>query len=122
MIKKTGFIEVKVGSKKIAFKFGMGAFALFTELSNIPLSKMGDALNENSPTQLSALIKLLYAAAYQGQLSMKRDVEFTENDVANWLDEMDEITFSEIMDTMGKARIMGKGINQIDQKKTQKMK
>lgn len=118
MIKKTGFIEIKIGTRKVAFKFGMGAFAKFCEIQNVSLAQIGDVLDESSPYQVSALINLLYSAALYGERKQNRPTDFEPEDVADWLDDITPKDLVKILETMGQARIMGKGIDQVEQKKT----
>lgn len=120
MIQKSGYIEVNVGGRLVAFKFGMGSFAKFCELQNISLSKMGDVLSDESPLQIQALINLLYAAAYTGEKLKNKEIDFTPEHVGEWLDDLAQDDLNRILATMSQARIMGKSIEPAEQKKTKK--
>ena len=122
MIKKSGYIEKIIDGELISFKFGMGAFAKFCEMQNITLDKMGEILQPSSPSQLMATINLFYSAAFIGMKSQGKDVTFTPEAVSEWIDEMDQNDFNDIMETMTKARIMGKGIDEVEKKRQTKKK
>jgi len=118
MNKKSGYIEKKIGENIIPFKFGMNAFAKFCELQNINLAQMGIVLQPNLPALLSAMRDLLYSAAYAAIKSEGKEVTFTPETVGDWIDEMPQSDFNEILETMQSAKLMGNSLSQVVEKKT----
>lgn len=68
--------------------FGWVAIEKFESLTGIGISKMGEALNNMSA---STMIDFCYAGLYAGAKKEKIEIDFDRDDVANWLDEVEDI-------------------------------
>ena len=115
MLQKSGFVEIKVNERNIAFKFGMNAFGMFTEIHNVTLSQMQNMLEEGS---ISALRDIIYCAAYVAEKAAGHEVDFNKFTVGEWIDEMDEQDFELILKAVKSAKIMGKGVQEVTEKKS----
>jgi hypothetical protein len=76
-------VEIDVDGVKRGLKFGMLASGYFCEEEKITLKEMTDRLQE--PTPWTA-INCIYAAAKAYNISNKLPVDFTQTEVADWID------------------------------------
>jgi len=100
-------ITKKIGKESLTFHFGMGAFHLFCELRNILLT---DIQQEFEKDQMGSLADLLYSTAKFNLLLKDIEPDFNRYTAFTWIDQMDEKTLNEIMETFSKAQILGKSL------------
>lgn len=124
MNKLSGFIEKEINGRPdpVAFKFGMNTFARFCEIVFIPLSELETALSEDNPKFLSNIIILLFVAASEGETLKGRPVNFVRANVGEWLEEMSQPDFLEIIETVKTSKFLGKSLNQAADKKKPRAK
>lgn len=108
-LKKSGFKELTIAGEKRYFKFGMLAFAKFCEIYDVELTELGKMMASGGK-QLKSIIGIMYCAAQAGAETMGQEVNFTEADVYEWVDEMPQETFNEILETITTAKIMGQKV------------
>jgi hypothetical protein len=95
---RTGEVEIEVGGVKRYLKFGVLASGYFCKEENISLKEMTKRLSD--PTPITA-INCVFSAAKAYNAIKKIPVDFTQEDVSVWIDEIGlEKTFDIIYDTM----------------------
>lgn len=78
-------VEIEVSGKKRGFKFGMLAIGLMMQRREITFPEFLDKLGK---TDILFTIDLLHAAAESWHKSKNLPVDFTAEDVADWMDEI----------------------------------
>lgn len=86
--------ELKLNNKTIQLKWGTWAMREFCELKGISLDKYFELLG-NSQTDLDLIVKLVYVGYKSACISNKQELEYTEVDVCDWIDEVGSIFASE---------------------------
>lgn len=107
MDKVSGYIEVDMGGKVRPIKFGMGAWKIFTEVTGLPLDKLGEVDAMTFP------VAIIYAGCKQAALSKNEPVDFNQANVCDWIDEMPQETFNEISRTLAESKILGRTFKDI---------
>jgi hypothetical protein len=99
-----GETSVEMGGKARVLKFGTNATALFCQLHNIGL---GDFASYFSPERMTPAHyrDLIYCALASG--ARKTGVDFTNEDVGDWLDEMTEDQIAGIFDVFSQSSPKG---------------
>src|SRR5437868_5115792 len=80
-----GTTEIEVNGVKIGLKFGMLATAFFCEEEKVTLKEMTDRLQDPTPF---TLINSFYCAAKSYAVSKKQEFTYTQDDAADWMDEI----------------------------------
>ncbi len=78
---------IKFDKKRPVF-FGFSAMAVFEEETDIKFSKIADALQDMS---IQNTIAFVYAGLVGGAKKTKKEVDFSIDDVADWLDEVEDL-------------------------------
>lgn len=78
--------ELKLNNKTINLKWGTWAMREFCKAKDITIDKYFEFLGSNQ-YDLDNIVKLIYIG-YKSASINKQDVEFTEDDVCDWIDEI----------------------------------
>ena len=106
--------KVKFDKMRPVF-FGWAAVEKFEELTKIPFANMGEALSD---MKADVLISFVYAGLYGGATKTKQPVDFTRDDVVNWLDDIESDKLGDIMNTYIACMPMaGGGASVVESKK-----
>jgi hypothetical protein len=79
--------ELKLNNKTIQLKWGTWAMREFCAIKNINIDKYFELLGK-SQYDLDILVKMIYIGYKSACVSNKQEVEFTEDDVCDWIDEL----------------------------------
>jgi len=79
--------ELKLNNKTITLKWGTWAMREFCVANNIGIDKYFELLGKTQ-FDLDLVVKMIYIGYKSACVSNKQDVEYTENDVCDWMDEI----------------------------------
>jgi len=105
MNKLSGYIEAEIGGEIRPLKFGMGAWEIFVEITGIQLVDVGE-LAQSNPMKFSASI--IYAGLKQAALAQDKSFDYNPRVIYDWIDELDQSIYNEIMQAVGKSKVIGK--------------
>lgn len=91
----SGYKKINIGGKQRPFKMGMNASYLICEELKIPIEKLGEAIG--SENMVKNIIVIIWAGLYAGCKYDKIDVDFDRWDVGNWIDDLEQEKFAEII-------------------------
>lgn len=101
-------ITKKIGKESITFYFGIGAFHMFCELRDIGLEKIQDEFQHD---QMGALADILSTSANFNLLVKGEQEKYNRAIAFTWIDQMLENDLNDIMETLSKVQILGKGVS-----------
>jgi hypothetical protein len=79
-------IEFKIGDRERGLSFGMNTIKIITDLTGIkPLEEIFGKLKDQD---LTFVMTFFYACALHYAKSKKQDIDFTEFDTNEWMDEL----------------------------------
>lgn len=107
MDKLSGYIEVEMGGKVRPIKFGMGAWKIFTEVTGLPLDRLGEVDTVTFPAAI------IYAGCKQAALGLNEPIDFNLANVYDWIDVMPQERFNEIAKTLSESKVMGRTFKDI---------
>jgi hypothetical protein len=79
--------ELKLNNKTIPLKWGTWAMREFCVANNIGIDKYFELLGKTQ-FDLDLVVKMIYIGYKSACVSSKQDIEYTENDVCDWMDEI----------------------------------
>jgi len=79
--------ELKLNNKTIQLKWGTWSMREFCKAKDITIDKYFEFLGSNQ-YDLDNIVKLIYIGYKSGCITNKQEVEFTEDDVCDWIDEI----------------------------------
>ena len=103
--KLAGFVEKKLNGRVIGFKFGTNAFALLSELHNVELDELDKVLGN-----VTGIRDLIFCAAQAWALSAGKEVWFNRYQVGDWLDEMSQVDYEDILGALNNAKVLGRSL------------
>ena len=105
---------IKFDKKRPVF-FGFSAMAVFEEETGIKFAKIGEVMQDMS---IKNTIAFVYAGLVGGAKKNKIEIDFDSDDVANWLDEVEDLekVFMAYIEAMPKME------GKVDSKPTSKKK
>lgn len=80
-----GVTELEIRGKKRLLKFNMRAISYFCDLQNLTIMSMARELGN---PKISTLASFLYAGAVTYSKSISVDIDFTEDETFEWVDEL----------------------------------
>ena len=86
--------ELRLNNNTIQLKRGTWSMREFCNERNITIDKYFEVLGSNQ-FDLDIIVKLIYIGYKSACISNKQEVEYTENDVCDWMDEIGSIFQSE---------------------------
>ena len=103
-----GETSVEMGGKARVLKFGTNATALFCQLHSIGL---GDFASYFSPERMTPAHyrDLIYCALASGARKNKEALDFSPEDVGDWIDDLSEEQLAGIFDVFGASSAQGDG-------------
>lgn len=94
-------IKKKYGKSTLELYFGINAFEELTEIHGTDLDGIDEILNKPG-----GMRDLIYCAAKMA--NRKKDFELDKFDIGDWLDEMDQEDFDDIIKAFNKTKIYGR--------------
>ena len=79
--------ELKLNNKTIQLKWGTWAMREFCKAKNITIDKYFEFLGSNQ-YDLDNIVILIHTGYKSACISNKQEIDFTEDDVCNWIDEI----------------------------------
>lgn len=79
--------ELKLNNKTIPLKWGTWAMREFCLANNIGIDKYFELLGRTQ-FDLDLVVKMIHIGYKSACVSNKQDIEYTENDVCDWIDEI----------------------------------
>jgi hypothetical protein len=79
--------ELKLNNKTIHLKWGTWAMREFCVVNNIGIDKYFELLGK-SQLDLDLAVKMIHIGYKSGCVSNKQAIEYDENDVCDWIDEL----------------------------------
>jgi hypothetical protein len=119
MNQKRGYYTLNIGSKKRTMHFSMNFWATFTDMLGVNLDKIGDIFMEG--ISISALRALFYAGLLAYDQENKNEIDYTEFDVGNWLEDINAEEIEKIVGVLAESKILGSELGAVE-KKTPKKK
>ena len=101
-----GFVEIEIGGKKRPLKFNMNALSSLSDRHNIPLSVISKF--DSDTMTLSHIRTLVWAGLVEGYRVSGLGVDFTIEDVGEWVDDAGIAVVSQIFDLYKKSAGTGK--------------
>jgi hypothetical protein len=86
--------ELRLNNNTIQLKWGTWSMREFCNEQNITIDKYFEVLGNNQ-FDLDIIVKLIYIGYKSACLTNKQEIEYTENDVCDWMDEIGSIFQSE---------------------------
>lgn len=109
MSSRTGRIIKLIDGKERGFSFGMNCWSEFCKLHNIGPDQLGSF--DSDSLGLEMIRDILYCAALAWCESNDQPIDFNKFTVGDWIDEMEQKDFQEILSTMTSSRLLGKNLN-----------
>ncbi len=95
--------QVEIGGEKRPFRMGIRASHMICQKYEIDLSEFDQFMNEvQSKSKIDAIVYLIYAGLYAGYKKDKRELDFDEEDVWVWVEDL-------LGEKDGLAEIFGEG-------------
>lgn len=79
--------QLKTNNNTIDLKWGTWSMKEFTKVNNISIDEYFKVL-ASAQTNLDIIVQLVYIGYKSASMSAKQEVEFTEADVCDWIDEV----------------------------------
>lgn len=79
--------ELKLNNNIIQLKWGTWSMREFCKLKNITIDKYFEVLGGNQ-YDLDVIVNLIYIGYKSACISNKKEIEYTEDDVCDWIDEI----------------------------------
>jgi len=100
-----GYVEKKINGKTVGFKFGTNAFALLSELHKVELEDLDKVLGN-----VTGIRDLIFCAAQACALSSGKEITFNRFQVGDWLDEMTQADYEDILNALNNAKVLGRSL------------
>lgn len=101
-----GESQIEIGGKVRSLKFGTNATALFCELHKIGLGGFATLFSAENLTP-AHYRDLIYCALVSGARKNKEAVDFSPEDVGDWIDDLTEAQLASIFDVFGASSAQG---------------
>ena len=79
--------ELKLNNTTIQLKWGTWSMREFCKAKDITIDKYFEFLG-GTKSDLDTIVKLIHIGYKSGCINNKQEIEFTEDDVCNWIDEI----------------------------------
>ena len=101
MTKQRGYYTLKIGGKNRTLHFSMNFWATFTELLGISLDELGDVFQKG--VSLKAIINIIYVGILTYDQENKKEIDYDNFDVGNWLEDITAEQIEKVMDRTVKS-------------------
>ena len=118
MNRKRGYYSLKLGGKKRTLHFSMNFWASLTEELKVGLQDLDKVFNNEMA--LSSVRAIIYCGMMAYDQEEGNEITYNKFSVENWLSEMNQDQFQEVMATMTETKILGNQLNAGMQRQTQK--
>jgi hypothetical protein len=109
MTKQRGYYTLKIGGKNRTLHFSMNFWATYTDLLGISLDEIGGVFEKG--VSLKAIIMLVYAGILTYDQENKKEIDYDNFDVGNWLEDISADDIEKIIKAMTESRILGNDLN-----------
>ena len=109
MTKQRGYYTLKIGGKNRTLHFSMNFWATYTDLLGISLDQIGGVFEKG--VSLKAIIMLVYAGILTYDQENKKEIDYDNFDVGNWLEDISADDIEKIIKAMTESRILGNDLN-----------
>ena len=109
MTKQRGYYTLKIGGKNRTLHFSMNFWATYTDLLGISLDEIGGVFEKG--VSLKAIIMLVYAGILTYDQENKKEIDYDNFDVGNWLEVVSADDIENIIKAMTESRILGNDLN-----------
>ena len=109
MTKQRGYYTLKIGGKNRTLHFSMNFWATYTDLLGISLDEIGGVFEKG--VSLKAIIMLVYAGILTYDQENKKEIDYDNFDVGNWLEDVGSEDIENIIKAMTESRILGNDLN-----------
>ena len=109
MTKQRGYYTLEIGGKKRTLHFSMNFWANFTDLLNISLAEMGDVFSDG--ISIKGLRTLIYSGLLAYDQENKKEIDYDEFDIGNWLEDIETAEIEKIVVAMTESKILGNSLN-----------
>jgi hypothetical protein len=109
MTKQRGYYTLKIGGKNRTLHFSMNFWATYTDLLGISLDEIGGVFEKG--VSLKSIIMLVYAGILTYDQENKKEIDYDNFDVGNWLEDVSADDIEKIIKAMTESRILGNDLN-----------
>jgi hypothetical protein len=109
MTKQRGYYTLEIGGKKRTLHFSMNFWANFTDLLNISLAEIGDVFSDG--ISIKGLRTLIYSGLLAYDQENKKEIDYDEFDIGNWLEDIEAAEIEKIVVAMTESKILGNSLN-----------
>ena len=109
MTKQRGYYTLEIGGKKRTLHFSMNFWANFTDLLNISLAEIGDVFSDG--ISIKGLRTLIYSGLLAYDQENKKEIDYDEFDIGNWLEDIEATEIEKIVVAMTESKILGNSLN-----------
>jgi hypothetical protein len=109
MTKQRGYYTLQIGGKKRTLHFSMNFWASFTDLLNISLAEIGDVFSDG--ISIKGLRTLIYSGLLAYDQENKKEIDYDEFDIGNWLEDINATEIEKIVVAMTESKILGNSLN-----------
>jgi hypothetical protein len=109
MTKQRGYYTLELGGKKRTLHFSMNFWANFTDLLNISLAEIGDVFSDG--ISIKGLRTLIYSGLLAYDQENKKEIDYDEFDIGNWLEDIEATEIEKIVVAMTESKILGNSLN-----------
>jgi len=87
----------------------MNFWASFTDLLNISLAEIGDVFSDG--ISIKGLRTLIYSGLLAYDQENKKEIDYDEFDIGNWLEDINATEIEKIVVAMTESKILGNSLN-----------
>ena len=109
MTKQRGYYTLEIGGKKRTLHFSMNFWANFTDMLNISLAEIGDVFSNG--ISIKGLRTLIYSGLLAYDQENKKEIDYDEFDIGNWLEDIEAAEIEKIVVAMTESKILGNSLN-----------
>jgi len=109
MTKQRGYYTLEIGGKKRTLHFSMNFWANFTDMLNISLAEIGDVFSNG--ISIKGLRTLIYSGLLAYDQENKKEIDYDEFDIGNWLEDIEATEIEKIVVAMTESKILGNSLN-----------
>jgi hypothetical protein len=109
MTKQRGYYTLKIGGKNRTLHCSMNFWATYTDLLGISLDEIGGVFEKG--VSLKSIIMLVYAGILTYDQENKKEIDYDNFDVGNWLEDVSADDIEKIIKAMTESRILGNDLN-----------
>ena len=109
MNKERGYYNIELGGKKRTLHFSMNFWASLTEELGVGLQDLDKVFNNEMA--ISSVRAIVYCAMMAYDQEEGNEIDYNVYKVGNWLSDMDQEQFQEVMAAMTETKILGNQLN-----------